>query len=135
MKCLPVFLLAASGLCAADLSGIWVGRIPGRNGAMPDVAFQFRQSGTVLSGKLYGDYQSTKITEGKISGDEVDFLVVTAEQAGNQINETRMRFTGKMVGAELELTRKREGSRNAGNGGGVQLKQDAGVTFRLKRLI
>jgi hypothetical protein len=135
MKSVLLFLLTVAGLSGADLSGIWVGQIPGRNGAMLDVAFQFQQKGAVLGGKLYGDYQSTKITEGSVNGDEVNFLVVTAEQAGNQINETRLRFTGKMIGAELELTRKREGARNAGNGGGVQLKQDAGVTFRLKRLI
>ena len=34
-----------------------------------------------------------------------------------------------------ELTREREGSRNAGNGGGVQFRGNAKVTFRLKRLI
>ena len=120
---------------AADFAGIWVGQIPGRNGELQDVAFQFTQTGNKLGGKQYGDYQSTPITEGKVTGDRITFLLIAAEQAGNQINETRLRFTGNMQSGGVELTREREGSTNAGNGGSVQFKGNTKQTFCLKRLL
>ena len=93
-----------------------------------------RRMARALGGKLYGDYQSTAISEGKISGDEITFVVVAPEQAGNQINESKLRFTGSVKDGEMELTRERESSTNAGNGGVTQFKGSAKVSFRLKRL-
>jgi hypothetical protein len=130
-----VFLLAAT-LAGADLSGIWVGQIPGRNGDLLDIAFKFTQDGANLSGKLYGDYGSSPIVKGSVDGDQILFVVVTPEQAGNQINSSRLRFTGHIQGAELELTRERESSTNAGNGGAVESRKgNPKQTFRLKRLL
>ncbi|MCI0364404.1 MAG: hypothetical protein L0219_11005 [Phycisphaerales bacterium] len=130
-------LLLPLAAVAADLSGIWVGQIPpGRPGGDPqEIAFKFAQSGAILSGKLYGDYRSTPILEGKVTGDELTFVVFAQEQAGNQINETRLRFTGSLKDGELELTRERESSTNAGNGGVVQFRGNTKQTIRLKRLI
>jgi hypothetical protein len=121
-------------LLAADFAGIWVGRIPRQNGEPLDVALRFTQQGTVLSGKLYDDFKSPPVVEGKVTGDTVSFVVVVAEQAGNQINETRYRYSGVLKDGELELTRERQSSRNAGNGGEVQMKNNAKQTFRVKRL-
>jgi hypothetical protein len=128
------FLLCAS-LAAADFTGTWVGQIPGRNDTFVDVAFKFVQNGTKLSGKVYGDYRSTPISEAIVAGDLITFVVVTQEQAGNQINETRVRFTGKMIDGEIELTREREAATNAGNSGSVYLRNNTKQTFRLKRLL
>ena len=128
-------LLCTCALPAADLTGIWIGQIPGRNGEMQDIAFKFTQNGTTLSGKLYGDYQSTPITEGKISGDQITFVVNAPEQAGNQINRARLSFSGSIQSGEIELTREREGATNAGDGGVVQFRGNAKQTFRLKRLL
>lgn len=124
-------------LAAADFSGIWVGQIPPpRAGLDPqEIAFKFSQSGALLSGKLYGDYRSTPIVEGKVTGDALSFVVVAQEQAGNQINETRLRFSGTLKENEIELTRERESSTNAGNGGVVQFRGNTKQTIRLKRLI
>ena len=130
-----VALLWAFTLSAAELAGIWIGQIPGRNGEMQDVAFKFTQNGTTIGGKLYGDYQSTPISEGKISGDQITFVVIAPEQAGNQINRARLSFSGSIQGGEIELTREREGATNAGNGGVVQFRGNAKQTFRLKRLL
>jgi hypothetical protein len=130
---LALFSLALS---AADLTGIWTGQIPTRNGDTLDIAFQFSQNGTKITGKLYGDYKSSPIVEGIISGDLITFVVLAEEQAGNQINESRLRFTGSLKDGEVELTRERESSLAAGNRGkapsrpGPAQKQ----TFRLKRL-
>jgi hypothetical protein len=134
-KLFIVALLCAWGLPAADLTGIWIGQIPGRNGDMQDIAFKFTQTGTTISGKLYGDYQSTPITEGKITGDQITFVVIAPEQAGNQINRARLSFSGSIQAGEIELTREREGATNAGNGGVVQFRGNAKQTFRLKRLL
>jgi hypothetical protein len=133
-------LLASGILCsvtllATDLTGIWVGQIPGRNGDVQDIAFKFTQKGTTLAGKLYGDYQSSRIVEGKIAGDQISFLVIAAEQSGNQINDSKLRFSGTLKDGEVELTREREGVTTAGNGGDVQMKTNPKLTFRLKRLI
>jgi hypothetical protein len=102
---------------------------------MQDVAFKFTQNGTTLGGKLYGDYQSTPISEGIISGDQITFVVLAPEQAGNQINKAKLRFSGSIQAGEIELTREREGATNAGNGGAVQFRGNAKQTFRLKRLL
>lgn len=132
-----VALLLSLAAMAADLSGIWVGQIPpGRPGANPqEIAFKFVQNGGSLNGKLYGDYKSTPLIEGKVTGESLTFIVVAEEQAGNQINETRLKFTGALRDGEIELTRERESSTNAGNGGVVQFRGNTKQTIRLKRLI
>ena len=48
MKTALAGLLCASALLGADLTGIWVGQIPGRNGEPQDVAFKFTQNGATL---------------------------------------------------------------------------------------
>ena len=137
MKTAVLLMLSASAMLAADLNGIWVGQMPGRNGGDPqDVGFKLTQVGTKVVGKIYGDYKSNAISEGMVSGNSVMFVIVTQEQAGNQINDTRIRYSGRLVDGQLELTRERERSTNAGNGG-LQTQKNASqrVTFTLKRLL
>jgi hypothetical protein len=122
-------------LFGADFSGTWIGQIPGRNNTVLDVAFKFTQDGKTLTGKLYGDYGSTSVTEAVISGDLITFIVVTSEQAGNQINQSRFRFTGRMIDGQIELTRERERSMDAVNRGTAQYRTNTAQTFRLKRLL
>ncbi len=132
---LPISFLAVLTMSAADLTGIWTGQIPGRRGDLLDIAFQLKHTGNQLTGKLYGDYQSTPISEGIVAGDLVTFVVVGAEQAGNQINRSRLRFTGRFVDGELELTRDRESSADAFNGANVQSRPAPKPSFRLKRML
>ena len=136
MRALLLAVLASVAALAGDLSGIWVGRIPTRNGESVDISFQFTQNGTKLSGKLYGDYKSSPIVEGIVAGELVTFVVAATEQAGNQINDSRLRFTGSVKNGEIELTRERESVTNAGNSGGAQTRTGLGQkqTFRLKKL-
>lgn len=128
-------LSLAGVLTAADLSGIWVGQIPNRNGDMTDIAFKFTQSGSHVGGKLYGDYGSSPIVEGKLAGEAVMFVVISREQAGNQINTTRLRFTGTIQDDGMELVRERESSVNAGNGGKAETRNATKQIFYLKRLL
>ena len=134
MRSLALCFLAACQLTGADLTGIWLGQLKVRNGEFQDVSFQFSQTGSVLKGKMYGDYDTTPLS-GTVAGDLVTFIVNVQEQAGNQINDTRLRFTGKVKDDELELFRDREASTNAGNGGSVQIKNNAKQVVTLKRLL
>lgn len=139
-----VFLIAglfAATVSGADLSGTWIGELPPQGNRVrlhiaTQIAFQFVQSGPTLTGKLYGEYESSPIIEGKVTGDAVDFVVVTQEQQGNQINRTRLHFTGNIhPDGSVELSRIRERSTNAGNGGDYKTKSNTPKqTFVIKRI-
>lgn len=135
---LPLLLLALPTL-AQDLTGIWVGEIGGGRNGIQDIAFKLTQKGNIISGKLYGDYQSNPIIEGKIENGELNFVVLAQEQApGNVIVQTRMRFLGCIRSSgELELTRERERSVNATNSGAAAAPRRGEVkqTFFVKRLL
>ena len=127
--------LFAPVLFSADFTGIWTGQLPGRNGREPvDIAFKLEQKGAVITGKQYGDYRSSPIVEGSVTGEEAVFVIVVSEQAGNQINETRVRYSAVFKDGEIEVTRQREGATNAANKGTVQFRGDSKQTFKLRRL-
>jgi hypothetical protein len=127
-------VVSVVSLCAADISGIWLGSLNGgRRNQVQDFAFQFIQKGTTLTGKLYLDYSSTPILKGTIDGDRITFQVVAREQAGNEINQSVLRFTGTLKDGEIEITREREEIRAAGNSGAAFARPGT-QTFRLKRL-
>ena len=46
------------------------------------------------------------ITDGKIAGDDISFVVV----ANFQGNEVKLKYAGKVAGDEIKFTRTREGS-------------------------
>ena len=98
------FVVAAIGL-AADLTGIWAGQQPGRNGQIDDVAFRFKADGQSLTGTLFGDEFDLPITEASVNGDQIRFVIVTT----NYYSGTKSRFiyTGTVRGVEMELTRER----------------------------
>ena len=127
-------LVLAGTMLGADFSGTWIGSVELKAGAVEDVAFQFLQKGAVLTGKQYGDFESTPILKGTVSGDLVMFVLVRQEQSGNEINQTRIRFSGRMVGEEIELTRERESSLRSGSGAAAAPSKNPRQTLRLKRL-
>ncbi len=133
-KLLVGTILVASTLLGADIDGVWIGELLGRNGQAQEISFRFTQKGARLSGKMYGANQSTPISQGTIVGELVTFTVNAQEQTGNQINESRIRFTGRMKGGQMELVRERETSTNAGNGGSVKVQANSKQICRLKRL-
>ena len=127
-------MVSVLSLSAADISGFWLGSVTGgRRNQVTDFAFQFIQKGTTLTGKLYVDNGSTPILKGTIDGDQIAFQVVAREQAGNEINQAVLRFTGTLKDGEIEITREREEIRAAGNSGAA-FARPGSQTFRLKRL-
>jgi hypothetical protein len=133
-------LILAQGLAAADLSGIWMGQIPGRRGNA-DISFQLVQQGAQLGGKLYETIGSSPFTEGSVEGNQLYFVVVAREQAGNQVNLVTYRYEGTVIDGELELTRERTKAVDAVSGSEFpvnerpQENQQAPPKFRLKRLL
>jgi len=128
------FALSVLTLSAADVSGFWIGSITGgRRNQVQDITFQFVQQGATLTGKLYVDYGSTPILKGKVEGDRIEFQVLAREQAGNEINQSVLHFTGILKDGGIEITRQREEIRAAGNAGAAFAKPGS-QTFQLKRL-
>jgi hypothetical protein len=99
LTCLFLFY----ALAGADVAGIWNGQTIDRNGDVQDVSFRFVQSGDTLTGKMYGDNESTAIADARITGNQVTFSV-TVELNGSI---TKFVYTGALEGDVLELTRQR----------------------------
>jgi hypothetical protein len=91
---------------AADVNGTWKGQRPGRDGNMMDVTFKFQSSGSQLTGSTMIRDNEVPISEGKIDGDNISF-VVKMEFGGNSV---KMIYTGKVSGSEMKLKSQREGS-------------------------
>jgi hypothetical protein len=86
MKCAALLVLGTGVLFGADLSGIWTGQIAGRFDEVQDITFRFSQSGSAVSGKIYGEIESQPVNEGNIAGDQITFMV------GSEMNGGRNRF-------------------------------------------
>jgi hypothetical protein len=102
-------LLFATLLClfafvatAANVDGKWTAQVPGRDGQTRETSFTLKADGETLTGSMSGRQgQETPITEGKITGDTLSF-VVTMERGGNTMKWT---YTGTIAGDEIKLKR------------------------------
>lgn len=129
MRLLVLILAGAAGLLASDLTGIWVGQLPGQNGAINDVALRLKLDGQSLTGKLFGDEFDIPIADATVTGDQVRFTVTTTNYYSG--GKTKFLYTGVFKGAELELVRERvPGPNDRPNANRVPQKQ----TLKLKRL-
>jgi hypothetical protein len=94
-----VLLSVALGALAADVSGKWFAQVPGRGGETREATFMFKTDGGVLTGSMSAPQGERPISEGKISGDTISFVV--EGQRGRQT------YTGTVAGDEIRF--KREG--------------------------
>lgn len=136
MPCSYVYVwgwLLVIGLCAPalaapsaeNLTGTWMALISasGRRFAY-NIEFQLTQKGDALSGKLYGDGFSSPIVEGSVGADgEVEFVIETREQAGNQVNIVEYRFKGVVCDDGIEITRERAAARDAVSGASTPVRR------------
>jgi hypothetical protein len=118
----PVFLFAATAF-GADITGIWTGSMVDRNGDPQDLSFRFTQKGDTISGKMYGDNESTPLGDAKLSGDHITFSV-TSELNGQV---SKFIYTGTVVSDRIELTRLRSDAK-------ASEKPNPSQPVRLKRL-
>lgn len=104
-----LLLALVAAVWAADVNGKWMAEVPGRQGTQP-TTFNFKVEGSKLTGTVSGRQGDTEISEGKVSGDDISFLVVR-EFNGNTI---KMAYKGKVAGDEIKFTRTFEGAAPGG---------------------
>jgi hypothetical protein len=89
-----------------------------------NIEFRLVQKGGSLSGKLYGDGFSSPIVEGSVNErGEVEFVIETREQAGNQVNIVEYRFKGVVCDDGIEITRERAAARDAVSGASTPVRR------------
>jgi hypothetical protein len=117
-----VIVLGLTGsIWAADVTGKWVAQIEGRQGTQENT-FNFTVNGTALTGTMSSARGENEITEGKVEGDEISFVIVRSF-AGN---EMKLLYKGKVSGDEITFTREFQGGPPGGGMGGPP-GRDAGA--------
>ena len=93
-------LLAAQGF-ASEIVGFWTGAMENRFGEAEDVSFRFVRSSNGISGKLYGDADSTPVQDVKIDGDRIAFTILF------EINGAvrKWSYSGTIAGQEIRMQR------------------------------
>jgi len=86
---------------AADVTGKWVAQTPGRDGATSETTFNLKVEGAVLTGTMSSSRGESTISEGKVNGDEISFMIV--RKMGE--NEMKTLYKGKVAGDEITFTR------------------------------
>jgi hypothetical protein len=110
-----VLLTVVASAWAADVTGKWVAQVPGREGTPTENTFDFKVDGTTLTGTLTaGQGEPMAISDGKVSGDEISFVIV--RKFGD--NEFKILWKGKVAGDEIKFTRERQGGMMGGPPGG-----------------
>ena len=102
-----MMMLSLGALClqAADVTGAWVAQVPGRDGNTMETTFTFKAAGEALTGTMSNQYGDREISDGKVAGDDISFIV------NIEFGDTKMTlvFTGKMAGNEIKFKRERKG--------------------------
>jgi hypothetical protein len=85
---------------AADVTGKWKAEFPGRDGQTMTSTLTLKAEGETLTGTISGRMGETPISEGKISGDDISFVVVRNFQG----QEMKSKYTGKVAGDEIKMS-------------------------------
>lgn len=103
VRLFAVWVSLAGSLVAADLTGIWMGEVPGRNGEKQDLAFRFQMTKGVVTGVMFGDEFDLPVRELRVEGDRVSFSVTNINfYDGKKVRTT---YSGILTEKGLELTR------------------------------
>lgn len=97
----PLFAIAA---IAGDVTGIWTGQLPGLFGEVDDISFRIVRNASGLSGKVYGNSESSAIHDVKLEGSVLTFVVVTEMNGGQR----KFVYNGVVEGNRMQMTRRRE---------------------------
>ena len=100
-----LLLTAVSGY-AADIDGKWKGQLPGRDGNMREISFDFKANGTNLSGSMQGFRGDVPISEGKIENGAIQFKVALNMGGSAMV----MNYQGILSGSELKMKMASENS-------------------------
>ena len=94
---------------AADISGKWIGDMPGRGGDTAPTTFTFKVDGEKLTGSMTGAQGDMPLQEGKVAGNQISFST-TFDAGGNTI---KILYKGTVSGDQIKMTREREGAGQA----------------------
>lgn len=107
LKLLRLAIVSIAACCAvhaADLTGHWTSEFDSQIGKQK-YAYDFTKAGAELTGKATYDHQMGKgeapLSEIKVTGDDVTFTEVVKFDG----NELTIKYTGKIAGDEMKLTR------------------------------
>ena len=120
-----VFMLALVAAWAADVTGKWEAEQPGRGeGAAPTkTTFNLKAAGATLTGNVIlpgfmgGEPTTVDITEGKIDGNNIQFVVVRKMDMQGQTMEMKSTYKGAVAGDEITFTVERQRPPAGGMGG------------------
>jgi hypothetical protein len=98
---LALVAVMSSVMMAASIDGKWKSEAPGRDGNPQVTTYAFKSEGTTLTGTITNPRGETAISEGKVNGDEISFVVVRQGRDGNQM---KIQYKGKVTGDELKLS-------------------------------
>ena len=107
-------LILVGSAWAADITGTWVAQIEGRQGTRENT-FNFKVDGTKVTGTMTATMGETAISEGKIEGDELSFVIIRSFGE----NEAKILYKGKVSGDEIKFTREFQGGMMGGRGGAM----------------
>ena len=100
IACLALLTVLNINIQAADVNGTWTWTTPGRNGGPERKSIlKLKTEGDKLTGTINGRQEDIKITDGKVTGDEVSFKVSRSGQNGNTFTQ---KYTGKVSGDSIK---------------------------------
>lgn len=116
---------------AADVTGIWMGRITAAHEEKQDVAFQFKSFQNAIAGTMFGDEFDVPVQDLKVTGDRVEFTVTTTNYYNGE--KVKFAFIGTLSEKEMRLVRERVDA-PAIEKSAKEKEKDPKQAFILKRL-
>src|SRR5579864_9035500 len=92
--------LGLSLMAQTTFTGRWVAELINPDGEHRDTTFFLKQSGDALTGAILQNYRMQDIAEGKVSGDEASWVIVTRQGGQDRRNE----YHAKLTGGELHVS-------------------------------
>ena len=99
-----ILMVLLTSVWAADITGSWIAKMPTQNETV-GTTFYFKVTGTKLTGTVRDSQGETAISEGKIEGDEISFIVIRSF-GGNDMQEA---YKGEIGIDEIKFTRQVRG--------------------------
>lgn len=106
--------LSCFAASAADVNGKWVAQVPGFQGDTFEITFNFKAEGERLTGTIGSAMGEREISDGKISGDSISFVLVFSPPGGE--GSFKIIYKGKVSGDQIQFTQSFEGGPGGGEG-------------------
>lgn len=98
---------AGLALPASGVDGKWTAQVPGFQGDTFELTFNFKAEGEKLTGSISTPMGENPISEGKISGNDISFLLVVGPPDGER--KFKITYKGKLSGDEIKFVQTFEG--------------------------